>query len=123
MRRIAEDAKTISIEFNVSEHVALAYLTLVSEGDMKADRIAEKLGISVEEAQSCVEVMVSKGMVIRSPSDGDVLQPLHPRMAITNLYKILEEENRLMLKQKRSVADSLSKRLSEPFENRPVSKR
>ncbi|MBI4258549.1 MAG: hypothetical protein HY619_06305 [Thaumarchaeota archaeon] len=122
MRSIAEDAKVISKEFNISETAALAYLTLVVEGEMNLNQISKRLHISVGEAESCIEVMLGKGMVIRSPSGEGVFQPLHPRMAVTNLYKSLEEEVRVMLKQKRLVADSLSRRLSEPFENRSDNK-
>ncbi len=118
MSRLPEEAKDIQEEFFVPLEEAATYITLVTEGDMSIQKIAEKMKMTSAQVEGIVEELLKRGLVIRSPIASNVIQPLHPRMAITNLFKVHEEEIRRQLKKKRLVADRLSLRLGLVFEKR-----
>jgi hypothetical protein len=97
-----------------------------------AERLVSELGLSEEEAQTYVEALklrkisidpsanvgetlVAKGMLIRS-SNGKAYVPLHPRLAVSNQFRMYQEGIIRQMKEKRLAIDKLTLELIHLYE-------
>ncbi|MEM0117777.1 MAG: MarR family transcriptional regulator [Conexivisphaerales archaeon] len=60
-------------------------LMLKNEDELNEQKLAIKMGISVPSASNILKKMLEDGLVIKG-KDGYL--PLHPRLAISNLYRL-----------------------------------
>ncbi len=105
-------------EFGLPQDEARAYLTLLESHDLTAEKIAGLLGITANEAHSLLERMASRGLIIQTPGNPPKFTPLHPRMMLTNIFKVFEKEIVQSLRDRRATVDRLVYLLTPVYEDR-----
>lgn len=115
------DWKQKAMEFlptlDVKEEEAKVYLHLMENGEMEAHNIADNLGISSEDLSRILKILLDKGFIIKHPPPSSYT-PLHPRMALTNAYQLIQQEYDKRLKEKRLMVDQISFMLEGIYEKR-----
>jgi sugar-specific transcriptional regulator TrmB len=114
-------AETLSSEFKVSEEEVSAYLKLLDTSDLTLSQLSEKLAIDEERASALVSSMLSRGLVIEAAGVPKRFAPLHPRMMLTNLFKIYEKELVQTLRDRRATVDRVVNMLIPIYEERETS--
>ncbi len=76
------------------------------------------MGLTQEESESLLERMVSRGLIIRSADSHPKFTPLHPRMTLTNIFKMYEKEVVQNLRDRRATVDRLVNLLTPVYEER-----
>ncbi len=112
MRKVSELVRHFKI-LGLGEDEARVYVYLVQNGSVNGEKILSILKIN---NKSALESLISKGVIIKDPSDSSKLMPLHPRNAAANLYKLEQERVIDELRQKRKIADRLGMVLEPAFE-------
>jgi len=100
-------ARQLLAQFGLPEKEGMAYLKLVETGGMKHEEIAGSLGLTAGDVSPLVKSMIARGLAIESSRDPSSLIPLHPRMVLTNLFKIYEKEVMGSLRERRTTVDKL----------------
>ena len=100
-------ARQLLAQFGLPEKEGMAYLKLVETGGMKHEEIAGSLGLTAGDVSPLVKSMIARGLAIESSRDPSSLIPLHPRMVLTNLFKIYEKEVVGSLRERRTTVDRL----------------
>ena len=122
LRRVSVDerdlADTLERQFSLPRNETRAYLLLLEAGDPTQDRIAETLGININEAKELFGRMKSRGLIIDSPTGASRYAPLHPRMSMTNLFKVFEQDLVQSLRDRRATVDRVVNLLTPIFEER-----
>jgi len=94
----------LTLELGLTRAEAETYLRVLRDGSMPiGDRAARPL--------------FARGMVIRS-SDEKVYLPVHPRLAISNLFRSFPDRTSAPMKAKRRMADKLTLELIPAYEAR-----
>ncbi len=76
------------------------------------------MSLTQKEAEALLERMVSRGLIIRSADSHSRFTPLHPRMTLTNIFKIYEKEVVQSLRDRRATVDRLVNLLTPIYEER-----
>jgi sugar-specific transcriptional regulator TrmB len=113
-----EIARLLESQFSLPENEALAYLKLVETRNMSLEDIASSIGIGQTEASVLARNMVSRGLMIEAPGPGSTFIPLHPRMMLTNLFKIYEKDVVGALRERRATVDRVVNLLTPVYEER-----
>ena len=111
-------SETLSSQFKVPKEEVLAYLKLLDTSDLTLSQLSEKLGIDEERTSGLVSSMLSRGLVIEASGFPKRFAPLHPRMMLTNLFKILEKELVQTLRERRATVDRVVNLLTPVYEDR-----
>ena len=111
-------AETLSSQFKVPKEEVLAYLKLLDTSDLTLAQLSEKLAIDEERASALLSSMLSRGLVIEASGTPKRFAPLHPRMMLTNLFKILEKELVQTLRDRRATVDRVVNMLIPVYEDR-----
>ncbi len=111
-----EVADTLETKFGLPRNETRAYLRLLEGRDLTLSQVAEALGVSVDQADAVLERMKDRGIVIES-SDAKFV-PLHPRMTLTNIFKVYEKEVVQSLRDRRAAVDRIVNLLTPVFEER-----
>jgi sugar-specific transcriptional regulator TrmB len=114
-------AETLSSQFNVPKEEVSAYLKLLDTPDLTLSQLSEILVIDVERASALVSSMISRGLVIEAAGVPKRFAPLHPRMMLTNLFKIYEKELVQTLRERRATVDRVVNMLIPIYEERETS--
>ncbi len=64
--------------------------------------------------------MIGRGLIIEAPGTPRRFAPLHPRMTLTNLFKVYEKEVVLSLRERRATVDRVVNLLTPIYEERKV---
>lgn len=115
-----EVATLLEDKFTLRPLETRAYLRLLQGRDMSAHEIALELAIPQDEALALVERMISSGLIIRATGTGAKFTPLHPRMTMTNIFKIYEKEIVGNLRDRRATVDRVVNLLTPIFEERKI---
>ena len=111
-------AETLSSQFKVPNEEISAYLKLLDTSDLTLQQLSEKLAIDEDRASSLVSSMLSRGLIIEASGTPRRFAPLHPRMMLTNLFKILEKELVQTLRDRRATVDRVVNLLIPVYEER-----
>lgn len=76
------------------------------------------MSLTEKESESLLERMMSRGLIIRSAESNSKFTPLHPRMTLTNIFKIYEKEVAQNLRERRATVDRLVNLLTPIYEER-----
>ncbi len=111
-----EIANLLEQQFKLPKLETLAYLRILEGKRMGVHELSETLGISEAEMREVLQTMTSRGLVIvaHSPSEGYVA--LHPRMTMTNIFKIYEKEVVQSLRDRRATVDRIVNLLTPIYE-------
>ncbi len=116
-----ELADLLERHFDIKPLETRAYLRLLESRDMTPHELALELGIPLAETQALMERMLSSGLVIRAPGSETRFVPLHPRMTMTNIFKVYEKRLVDTLRDHRATADRVVNMLIPIYEERKIS--
>jgi predicted transcriptional regulator len=114
-------AQLLEHQFNLPSMETLAYLQMLERNSVEVDELAETLALSKSETRDLLQSMLSRGLVIRDSESKDGFSPLHPRMTMTNIFKIYEKMVVQDLRDRRATVDRMVNLLTPIFDERKVS--
>ena len=113
-----EIAQLLESQFNLPKLETLAYLQMLERNRVGVDELAETLALSRSETRDLLQIMISRGLIIRSPRSEEAFSPLHPRMTMTNIFKIYEKMVVQDLRDRRATVDRVVNLLTPIFDER-----
>jgi sugar-specific transcriptional regulator TrmB len=113
-----EIANLLERQFNLPTLETRAYLQMLERNSVRVDELAETLALSKSETQDLLQMMISRGLVIRAPGSEEAFSPLHPRMTMTNIFKIYEKMVVQDLRDRRATVDRMVNLLTPIFDER-----
>lgn len=113
-----EIARLLEAQFNIPRLETHAYLQALKQKSFGLDELSETLGLSKVEADELLQNMILKGLVIRAPDSKQAFTALHPRMTMTNIFKVYEKEVVQSLRDRRATVDRVVNLLTPIFEER-----
>ncbi len=113
-----EIAELLSLQFALPREETLAYLKLLETDDLTIDQLSSTLGSSQERVSLLVDSMIAKGLIIQGTGAPKRYSPLHPRMTLTNIFKIYEKDLVQMLRERRATVDRVVNMLIPLYEER-----
>jgi hypothetical protein len=93
---------SLTTELDLSKYEAELYLDSLKLKAIKGEAIPKDLRL-----KEAVNSLLAKGMIIKAANKGDYL-PVHPRLALSNLFRIYEEKLARLRKEKRTMVDKLA---------------
>jgi sugar-specific transcriptional regulator TrmB len=113
-----EIAKLLEHQFNLPIMETRAYLEMLERNSVEVDELAETLALSSSETRDLLRMMTSRGLIIRAPGSEEAFSPLHPRMTMTNIFKIYEKMVVQDLRDRRATVDRVVNLLTPIFDER-----
>jgi len=113
-----ELVKLLQDKFSIDPLVTRTYLHLVQHGEISLPDIAKMLNKPVEEVGDLLDKMLSQGLVIKTAGTVSKYTALHPRMSMTNIFKVYEKELVQNLRDRRATLDRIVNLLTPIFEDR-----
>ena len=113
-----ELVKLLRDKFGMDPLITRTYLHLVQHGEISLQDIAKMLSKPIEEVEDLLERMISQGLVIRTAGTVCKFAALHPRMSMTNIFKVYEKELVQNLRDRRATLDRIVNLLTPIFEER-----
>jgi len=113
-----EIAQLLERQFNLPALETLAYLQMLDRDSVGVDELAETLAISKSETRDLLQSMLSRGLVIQASKSKEAFSPLHPRMTMTNIFKIYEKMVVQDLRDRRATVDRVVNLLTPIFDDK-----
>ena len=113
-----EIAGLLSGQFNLPVEEILAYLKLIDTPDLTLSQLSSTLAIDENDASTLLASMIARGFVIEAAGAPKRFAPLHPRMTLTNLFKVFEKEIVQSLRDHRATVDRVVNLLTPIYEER-----
>ena len=113
-----EIAGVLARQFNLPVEETSAYLKLLETSDLTVEQLAKSLGMTEGEASALVERMIVKGLIIEATGTPQRYTPLHPRMTLTNIFKVYEKDLVQSLRDRRATVDRVVNLLIPIYEER-----
>jgi len=113
-----ELVKLLQDKFNIDPLVTRTYLRLVQHAEISLPDIAKVLDKRTEEVEDLLDKMLSQGLVIKTAGTVSKYTALHPRMSMTNIFKVYEKELVQNLRDRRAALDRVVNLLTPVFEDR-----
>jgi sugar-specific transcriptional regulator TrmB len=113
-----EIAQLLERQFNLPSLEIRAYLAMLERSSVGVDELAETLALSKSETHDLLRMMISRGLIIRAPGSEEAFSPLHPRMTMTNIFKIYEKTVVQDLRDRRATVDRMVNLLTPIFDER-----
>ncbi len=113
-----EIAQLLERQFNLPTLETRAYLEMLERNSIEVDELAETLALSKSETRNLLQIMISRGLIIRAPGSKEAFSPLHPRMTMTNIFKIYEKMVVQNLRDRRAIVDRVVNLLTPIFDER-----
>ncbi len=113
-----EIAGLLQRQFNLPVLETSAYLKLLETSDLTLEQLAESLGLCLEDASGLIERMLVKGLIIQATGTPKRYAPLHPRMTLTNIFKVYEKDLVQSLRDRRATVDRVVNLLIPIYEER-----
>ncbi|HZY93695.1 MAG TPA: hypothetical protein VFE98_02405 [Candidatus Bathyarchaeia archaeon] len=116
-----EIASMLERQFNLPRIETLAYLKLLARAELTLQELAEELDVTGTESASLAGRMVEKGLAIRASGSVETLLPLHPRLVLTNIFKMFEKDLVQSLRDRRATVDRVVNLLTPIYEEQEKS--
>jgi sugar-specific transcriptional regulator TrmB len=113
-----EIAELLDRQFKLPTLETLAYLQMLERSSVRVDELAETLALSESETRDLLQSMITRGLIIRAPGSDDAFSPLHPRMTMTNIFKIYEKDLVQSLRDRRATVDRVVNLLTPIYEDK-----
>jgi len=113
-----EIAKLLERQFDLPTLETRAYLQMLERNSVRVDELAETLALSKSETHDLLQIMISRGLIIHAPGPKDAFSALHPRMTMTNIFKIYEKDLVQSLRDRRATVDRVVNLLTPIFEEK-----
>ena len=114
----SEIAQLLERQFNLPAMETLAYLQMLERDNVGVEELAETLALSKSETRDLLQSMLSRGLVIQASESKEGFSPLHPRMTMTNIFKIYEKMIVQDLRDRRATVDRVVNLLTPIFDER-----
>ena len=114
----AQIAELLSRQFNLPKEETRAYLKLLDTSDLTLEQLAKELSLSQDRTGVLVRSMIERGLIIEASGSPKRYVPLHPRMILTNIFKIYEKELVQSLRDRRATVDRVVNMLIPVYEER-----
>ena len=114
----SEIAQLLERQFNLPATETLAYLQMLERNSVRVDELAETLALSKSETRDLLQSMLSRGLVIQASDSQEAFSPLHPRMTMTNIFKLYEKMVVQDLRDRRATVDRMVNLLTPIFDER-----
>jgi sugar-specific transcriptional regulator TrmB len=111
-------AELLSKQFSLPKKETRAYLKLLDTWDLSLEQLSRELNITEEETRALVSSMIERGLIIEATGTPKKYAPLHPRMTLTNIFKIYEKEMVQSLRDRRATVDRVVNLLIPIYEER-----
>jgi len=98
-------AELLLRQFNLPREETQAYLKLLDTSDLTIEQLAEELNLTGEGTKGLVASMIERGLIIEATGTPKRYAPLHPRMTLTNIFKIYEKDLVQSLRHRRATVD------------------
>ena len=108
----------LSHQFNLPREETQAYLKLLDTSDLTLQQLANELNLTEEGTRALVASMIERGLIIEATGTPKRYAPLHPRMTLTNIFKIYEKDLVQSLRDRRATVDRVVNLLIPIFEER-----
>ncbi len=108
-------------QFELPRMETRAYLLMLEQNKIRVDELAETLMLSRSGAEDLLNTMLSRGLIIRASGSENSFSALHPRMTMTNIFKIYEKEVVQSLRDRRETVDRVVNLLTPIFEEKKAS--
>jgi sugar-specific transcriptional regulator TrmB len=114
-------ADLLSSQFSLPKQETRAYLKLLDTSDLTLEQLAKEVNLPEGETRTIVVNMLQKGLIIEATGTPKRYTPLHPRMTLTNIFKIYEKELVQSLRERRATVDRVVNLLIPVYEERKPS--
>ena len=111
-------AELLSRQFNLPTEETQAYLKLLDTSDLTLEQLANELNLTEEGTRALVASMIGRGLIIEATGTPKRYAPLHPRMILTNIFKIYEKDLVQSLRERRATVDRVVNLLIPIYEER-----
>lgn len=111
-------AELLSNQFSLPKQETHAYLRLLDTSDLTLEQLAKELKLPEGETEALVASMLERGLIIEATGTPKKYTPLHPRMTLTNIFKIYEKVLVQSLRDRRATVDRVVNLLIPVFEER-----
>ena len=113
-----EIAQLLELQFNLPSLETRAYLQMLERSSVRVDELAETLALSTDKTRDLLQTMTARGLIIKAPRPRDAFSALHPRMTMTNIFKIYEKDLVQSLRERRATVDRVVNLLTPIYEER-----
>jgi sugar-specific transcriptional regulator TrmB len=111
-------AELLSHQFDLPREETQAYLKLLDTSDLTLEQLANELNLTEEGTRALVASMIDRGLIIEATGAPKRYAPLHPRMTLTNIFKIYEKDLVQSLRDRRATVDRVVNLLIPIYEER-----
>ena len=111
-------SELLSNQFSLPKQETRAYLKLLDTSDLTLEQLAKEVNLPQGETTALVDSMLQRGLIIEATGVPKRYAPLHPRMTLTNLFKIYEKELVQSLRDRRATVDRVVNLLIPVYEER-----
>jgi sugar-specific transcriptional regulator TrmB len=111
-------AELLSRQFNLPREETQAYLKLLDTSDLTLEQLAKELNLTEEGTRALLASMIERGLIIEATGIPRRYAPLHPRMTLTNIFKIYEKDLVQSLRDRRATVDRVVNLLIPIYEER-----
>jgi sugar-specific transcriptional regulator TrmB len=111
-------AELLSRQFNLPREETQAYLKLLDTSDLTLEQLAKELNLTEEGTRALLASMIERGLIIEATGTPRRYAPLHPRMTLTNIFKIYEKDLVQSLRDRRATVDRVVNLLIPIYEER-----
>ena len=102
---------------DLCESESIIYLTLIGKKDLSFEEISDLTNLTDKRIREHTKSLERKGLIIRASGSEERLVALHPRLALTNIFNSLQEDQNSKIRQMRRYVESLSKVLTPIYED------
>ncbi len=106
--------KDLVSEIRLEPIQAKVYLLITCYGKMSSSKIAEKLKISLDDAQKAAKELVALGAFIDFSETE--FEAMHPRFTAVNMYRKMCERENIEFKQNK-IVDNMGVVLEKPYDD------
>lgn len=101
-------------EIHLEPLQAKIYLLVTCSGKMSSEEIAEKLKISLDDAQKSSETLITFGAFIDFSENE--FEAMHPRFTAVNMYRKMCERENIEFKRNK-IVDNMGAILEKPYDD------
>ncbi len=113
-------AELLSNQFSLPKQETQAYLKLLDTSDLTLEQLAKEINLSEGQTRTLVDSMLRRGLIIEAIGSPKRYAPLHPRMTLTNIFKIYEKDLVQSLRDRRATVDRVVNLLIPVYEERKL---
>ena len=111
-------ADLLSNQFSLPKEETRAYLKLLDTSDLTLEQLANELNLGQDGTRALVKTMIERGLIIEASGTPKRYAPLHPRMILTNIFKVYEKDLVQSLRDRRATVDRVVNMLIPVYEER-----